>query len=98
MGTTVQARLDAKTQAALERVASRLGWSTSKVLREGIHLVEERHSAPRVRRLIGIGMFASGVGDLATNKEHMKDFGVKSMGKGWRRPEERGNRRKARTK
>jgi hypothetical protein len=98
MGDTVQARLDSKTRAALERVASRLGWSTSKVVREGIHLVEKRHNPAPVRGLIGIGMFDSGTSDLATNKEHMKDFGAKSMGKGWRRPEERGNKRKAHTK
>jgi len=98
MSTTVQARLDEKSQAALKRVASQLGWSTSKVVREGIHLVEQRHAAPRVRRLIGIGLFDSGISDLATNKEHMKDFGVKSMGKGWRRPGERSSKRKAPTK
>ena len=98
MKAIAQARLDQATQTALDRVATRLGWSTSKVVREGIHLVEKQHCATPVRRLIGIGVFDSGVGDLATNKEHMKDFGVKSMGKGWRRPEERGNRRKVRTK
>ena len=94
----MQARLDQKTRASLERIASRLGWSTSKVLREGIHLVEQRHAIPPVRRLIGIGRFDSGISNLATNKEHMKDFGVKSMGKGWRRPEDRTSKRKARAK
>jgi hypothetical protein len=32
-------------------------------------------------KLIGVGLYESGVGDLATNKKHMKGFGEKSMGR-----------------
>jgi hypothetical protein len=87
MKTSVQARLDEETQAALEGLVRRLGWSPSKVVREGIRLVDKQHAKPRPR-MIGVGMFSSGLGDLATNKKYMEGFGVKSMGPGWRGPEE----------
>ena len=85
MKTSVQARLDGETQAALEKLVRRLGWSTSEVVREGIRLVEKNH-APTHRKLIGIGMYDSGVSGLATNKKYMEDFGKKSMGRAWRKP------------
>jgi hypothetical protein len=81
MSSIVQARLDDETQATLERISARLGWSTSRVLREGIHLVEERHSPSAIRKLIGIGAFGGGPRDLSTNKKYMADFGRKSMGR-----------------
>jgi hypothetical protein len=76
MTTKVQARLDGETQAALDRLR-RSGLSTSEVIRTGIHLVEKQHlPATRPRpRLIGIGMYDSGVSDLATNKKYMEGFG-----------------------
>lgn len=98
MGATVQVRLDAEMQEKLNRAARRLGLSRSEALREGIRLVDKRASAHTVPRLIGIGCFDSGINDLATNKGHMKDFGVRSMGRGWRRPEDRSSKRKARAK
>jgi hypothetical protein len=98
MGATVQARLDPKAQAALKTLIRTNGWTTSQALRECVLRVYEQSAAKPRPRLIGIGCFDSGVGDLATNKEHMRDFGVKSMGKGWQRPEERSSKRKSRTK
>ncbi len=89
MKATVQARLDEETQAALERLVRRHGWSTSRVVREGIHLVEEQQAAATRPRLIGIGSVDFGPGDLATNKKHLERFGVKSMGKNWRPPKGR---------
>jgi len=83
---SVQARLDVKTQAALDKLVRQLGWSTSEVVREGIRLVE-RHHAPAPRpKMIGLGMYDSGVSDLATNKKYMEDFGKKSMGHARRKP------------
>jgi hypothetical protein len=87
MRTSVQARLDEESRAALDGLVRRLGWSPSQVVREGIRLVEKQHAKPRPR-MIGIGMFSSGLGDLATNKKYMEGFGAKSMGRGWRRPKE----------
>ena len=78
MTTTVQARLDEETLAALERLR-RDGLSTSEVIRRGIQLVErERPAQPR---LVGVGMFDSGIADLATNKKHLEGFGQKSIGR-----------------
>jgi Arc/MetJ-type ribon-helix-helix transcriptional regulator len=75
MKASVQARLDEETQAALEKLVRRLGWSTSEVVREGIRLVDKRHAAVPRRKLIGVGKFDSGIPDLATNKRHMEGFG-----------------------
>jgi len=90
MGSSVQTRLDEETQKALERIVRRNGWSVSRALRECI-LQADRLSSPQPRpRMMGIGSVEIGPGDLATNKMHFKDFGVKSMGTGWRPPEESG--------
>ena len=82
MKATVQARLDKETQAALDRLVKRHGWSTSKVVREGIHLVEQRQAAATRPKLIGVGMFEGGPKDLSTNKKYLQDLGLKSMGRG----------------
>ena len=78
MKATVQARLDEETQAALERLVRRHGWSVSEVVREGIRLVETQHGAYHRPKIIGMGMFDSGVPDLATNKKYKEDFGMNS--------------------
>ena len=83
---SVQARLDVETQAALDKLVHQLGWSTSEVVREGIRLVERHHAPTPRRKLIGMGMYDSGVSDLATNKKYMEDFGKKSMGRARRKP------------
>jgi len=40
--------------------------------------MDQKHNAPKRPRLIGAGMFDSGIPDLATNKKYMEDFGRKS--------------------
>lgn len=82
MKNCVQARLDDETQAALDRLVRRLGWTTSEVVREGIRLVERQHTAKSRPRLIGVGMFDSGIPDLATNKKYMEGFGLSSGKRG----------------
>lgn len=82
----VQARLDQETQAALERLVQHHGWSTSKVIREGIRLVEKQHTPAARRELIGIGNYDSGLPNLATNRKFIEDFGQKSMGRARRKP------------
>jgi hypothetical protein len=89
VGTVVQTRLDHETQSLLDRLVNEAGLTTSEVLRKGIKLVAATELPQRRRGLIGVGMYDSGIPDLATNKKHMEDFGVKSMGKGWIRPEDR---------
>jgi hypothetical protein len=75
MGSTVQARLDGKAQAALERLLQQHGMTASEVIREGIHLVEKEKTGHGYPRLIGAGMFDSGIPDLSTNKKYMEGFG-----------------------
>jgi hypothetical protein len=75
MKTSVQARLDEESQAALDGLVRRLGWSTSKVVREGIRLVDKHYAKPPRRKLIGMGEFDSGITDLASNKAHMEGYG-----------------------
>jgi hypothetical protein len=75
MKTTVQARLDRRAQVALERLARRTGWSPSRVVREGVHLLAACYGVPSAKRVIGVGRFASGLADLASNKKHLRGFG-----------------------
>jgi hypothetical protein len=77
MGATVQARFDPKAQAALKRLIRSNGWTTSQALRECVLRVDEQTVAKPRPRLIGIGCFDSGIGDLATNRKHMEGFGKK---------------------
>jgi hypothetical protein len=72
----VQARLDRQSQIALDRLVRRTGWSPSRVVREGVHLLAACYGAPPAKRVIGIGRFESGLPDLASNKEHLKGFGL----------------------
>ena len=90
MGATVQVRLDKEAEAALKQLVRDNGWTASEAVRNSLRKVAAQQKPKTRPRLIGIGMYDSGIGDLATNKKHMESFGVKSMGKGWVRPEERG--------
>jgi hypothetical protein len=76
MKTTVQARLDAESQEALETLTRRLGMSQSEVVRASLLLMVKEHPAPKRKKFIGLGQFDSGIGDLATNKKHMEGFGL----------------------
>jgi len=75
MRTSVQARLDEESQAALDGLVRRLGWTPSKVVREGIRLVDKQHAKPPRRKVIGMGEFDSGITDLGSNKAHLEGYG-----------------------
>jgi hypothetical protein len=75
MKANVQARLDRRSQIALERLVRRLGWSPSRVVREGVHLLAARYGGPSAKRVIGVGRFTSGLPDLGSNKKHLRGFG-----------------------
>ena len=75
MKTVVQARLDDDSRIALERLVKRLGWSPSKVVREGLRLMTACYGALPGKRIIGLGQFVSGQPDLGSNKKHLKGFG-----------------------
>ncbi len=75
MQANVQARLDRRSQLALDQLVRRLGWSPSRVVREGLRLLAACHGGPLRKRVIGVGRFASGVPDLGSNKKHLRSFG-----------------------
>jgi hypothetical protein len=72
---TVQARLDRKSQMALERLTKRLGWSPSRVVREGLRLLDACYRRPLRKKIIGVGRFASGIPDLGSDKRRLQGFG-----------------------
>ena len=76
MGTTVQARLDEKAEAALRSIAKDEGWTASKAIRECLIEGAERRAKIRRPRLIGVGSFEGPTG-LSTNKKHIEGFGKK---------------------
>jgi len=75
MATSIQARLDKETEQALARLVRRLGWTPSRAVREGLRLLAACYVPKGRRTVIGQGKFASGVGDLASNKAHLRGFG-----------------------
>lgn len=82
MKMSVQARLDEKSSAALERIARSNNWSASRVIRESILFLDGNRSSKPRRKMIGVGEFDSGIPDLASNKKHLEGYGAKSMGRG----------------
>lgn len=77
MGIKVQARLDDETKAVLDELSKRLGWSVSQIVREGIRSLDKDQTERRPQ-MFGIGMFASGVPDRGSNKQHLEGFGSNS--------------------
>jgi hypothetical protein len=75
MKATVQARLDAETQKTLNALVRQLGWTPSRVVREGVRLLAVSHLPRRRHKFIGLGEFDSGVPDLGSNKKHLEGFG-----------------------
>jgi hypothetical protein len=75
MKTSVQARLDHQSQVRLKRLVERLGWSPSRVVREGLQLLDVYYGKPAGKRFVGIGRFDSGIPDLGSNKKHLEGLG-----------------------
>lgn len=77
MKSSVQARLDDESQAALKQLTRQLGWSPSRVVREGLRLMAQHHGVGqrKKRKFIGIGQFDSGIPDLGSNKKHLEGYG-----------------------
>lgn len=78
MRSTIQARLDEGSQKALRELVTRLGWSPSRVVREGLQLLAACHAGRRRRKIIGLAEFNSGYRDLGSNKKYLKGFGRSS--------------------
>jgi len=75
MSRVIHARLDAEAENVRQELTRRLGWSDSKLVREGIKALAGRFTARGRRSIIGQGEFESGVTDLGSNKKHLKGFG-----------------------
>jgi hypothetical protein len=75
MKATVQARLDDSSRRDLERLARRLGWSPSMVVREALRRMATSYPLDGRPRIAGLGKFSSGIPDLGSNKKHLKGFG-----------------------
>ncbi len=72
---TIQARLDPASRRRLRALIGELGWTPSRVVREGLRLLEAGYLRKKRRRVIGLGKFETGIADLGTNKKYMKGFG-----------------------
>ena len=71
----IQARIDAATEAALARLRRQTGLTDSQLVRKGLELVSQSAMPVKMRRVRGMGRFASGRGDLGSNKAHLSGFG-----------------------
>jgi hypothetical protein len=67
--------LDPDTRKKLEELRRATGWSTSRIVREGLRLLNTTRKTKKRRSIIGAAMFASGEPDLATSRRHLKGFG-----------------------
>jgi hypothetical protein len=76
MATTVQARLDKRSLEALQRLQARRGATASQIIRDSLIQADREAPAEAPPKFLGIGSFDSGLGDLATNKKYMEDFGL----------------------
>lgn len=77
MRTAIQARLDEASRKRLALLVRELGWTPSRVVREGLRVLEASYMRRKRGGIIGLGKFRSGAPDLASNKEHLRGFGRK---------------------
>lgn len=75
MSRMIHARLDVETEKLLTQLERRLGWSDSKIVREGIKRLEILLAPKGRRRIAGTGRFRSGMPDLGSTKAYLKGFG-----------------------
>lgn len=75
MSRLIHARLDDDAELVRQELAQRLGWSDSRIVREGIKLLAGRLLPSRKRKTIGMGKFCSGIPDLGSDKRHLEGFG-----------------------
>jgi len=75
MSRIIHARLDVQTERLLREIERRLGWSGSRVVREGIKALNVLLVPKRARQIVGLGRFRSGLRNLGSNKAHLKGFG-----------------------
>jgi hypothetical protein len=75
MTRIIHARIDRQTERMLRRLERSLGWSRSKIIREGIRRLQGSLIHRSTDRIVGLGRFRSGVPDLGSNKDRLRGFG-----------------------
>jgi hypothetical protein len=75
MRHAVQARLDDEARKRLAVLVRELGWTPSRVVREGLRVLEASYLRKKQRGIIGLGKFSSSMSDLGSNKKHLRGFG-----------------------
>ncbi len=75
MPKIIHARLDDETDSMRRALVQRLGWTDSRLVREGIRSLSVLLAPRRKREFIGQGEFASGIEDLGSDKKHLEGFG-----------------------
>jgi hypothetical protein len=75
MRNTIQARLDPQSKKRLAALVRTFGWTPSRVVREGLRILEKTRLRKKKRAVIGLGKFDSGISDLASNKKHLEGYG-----------------------
>jgi hypothetical protein len=75
MRSSIQARLDDQSRKRLAVLVRELGWTPSRVVREGLRILEANYLRRKKLGIIGLGKFRSDVSDLGSNKKHLRNFG-----------------------
>jgi hypothetical protein len=75
MSRVVQARLDRQTERLLARLRRATGANDSEIVRRAIQTLSATLPQPPMRRIHGLGGFASGRPDLGSSKKHLTGFG-----------------------
>ena len=75
MAHIIHARLDEETDNCRRELARRLGWTDSRIVREGIKSLAAYTIPGHRPGIVGIGQFESGVPDLGSNEKHLDGFG-----------------------
>ncbi len=75
MSKIIHARLDDETDSLRRALEQHLGWTDSRLVREGIRSLSVLLAPRRKREFIGQGEFASGIEDLGSDKKHLEGFG-----------------------
>jgi hypothetical protein len=75
MADTIQARLDGRSRRRLAALVRELGWTPSRVVREGLRVLEASYLRRKRGGIIGLGKFRSRISDLGSNTKHLRDFG-----------------------
>lgn len=75
MGSLIQAKLDEESRKIMQQLVKKTDWSPSRIVREGLRVLAACHLTKGKRTISGQGKFQSGIGDLASNKDHLRDFG-----------------------